>query len=74
MTDYLGWIGTGLLIAGIWLLGYKQRSALLFTAAGEAVWVVTAICREPFQLDLLLLSALFMVLTMKNWLQWGDDE
>ncbi len=72
MSDYLGWVGNVILLAAVYMLGYRWRHAFLLTAIGETVWCVPAYLIGRY--DMLFICAVFGAMAMRNWLMWADDQ
>lgn len=68
----MGWLGNILIVIGLWKLGYKHKSAFLFTAAGEAIWTGYAAYLQMW--DLAAVCVVFGVLAMRNWLMWSAPD
>jgi hypothetical protein len=66
----LPWIGIALIMVGLWQLGYKKRSAFLWTFTGEFLWIVSAFYRGIW--DLAFVSFVFLALAARNWVCWGQ--
>ena len=65
----MGWIGNIFIIAGLFLVGEKQRKAFLFTIIGELIWAVKSAYQA--QWDLLFVTLIFAALAGRNWFKWG---
>ncbi len=67
----LGYLGTVLIIAGIFGVGRKYRHALLFSAAGELAYMLRELAKWP-DVDgaLLLLVAVLLVIALDGWRRW----
>lgn len=66
------WIANAIIILGLWLIGYKWRHAFLFTAVGEALYLVWAFQNGMTELG--LLCVVFCFLAIRNWWKWGRIE
>ncbi len=71
MTDYLGWLGNAVLLAGVWALGHRWRHAFLLTFVGEAIWCVA--CVPIGRWDMLFICAAFGLMALRNWWLWGRE-
>lgn len=69
--EYIGWIGSILLILGMVLVGGKHRIGFLIGFLGELLWVVKSF--NTGQLDLLIICVLFCVIYVSNWFRWKNE-
>jgi hypothetical protein len=69
----LGLVGTGIILYGMYILGLRKRWGFLLMAVGNFVWLYVAAERVPFQLDLVITSAAFAGLSIRNWIVLGRD-
>lgn len=68
--EVIGWCGNGLLLTSAYLIGNKNRSAFLWTVAGELVWVgYSAYLGFP---SMVFICAVFAVMAARNWWKWGQ--
>lgn len=65
----IGWLGTLLLFAGVYGIGYKWRPSFWLMFCGEVLWCIKAY--QTSQLDLFVLAALFGMMDVLNWRKWG---
>ena len=65
----LGWIGTGLLLAGAWGVGNRARLAFLLSITGEAIWTANAYRRSDWALATVCVA--FGLVALRNFLAWG---
>lgn len=68
----MGWVGNIFLVIGIWLVGYKNRKAFIFSVLGESIWLAYSIKREMY--DLAFICVIFGGLAIRNWYLWGKKE
>ena len=75
MTQFmpvLPWLGIALIMIGLWQLGYKRRSAFIWTFVGESMWIISAFYREIW--DLAFVSFIFLALAVRNWFCWAPPK
>ena len=68
MIDYIGWVGSALLVLGMFFLGEKSRTGFVFAGIGEALWTYKSYATEQF--DLLVICVIFTLLYAFNWWKW----
>lgn len=68
----LPWVGIALIVVGLWQLGYKRRSAFIWSFVGESLWIISAFDRQIW--DLAIISFLFLGLAGRNWWCWRPKE
>lgn len=66
---FLGWGGTALLLLSSWQLGSKQRIGFVTMIVGEVAWIMKGVWLV--QLDLVVMCAVFTVLGIRNYINWG---
>ncbi len=71
MSELLGWVANLFLLAGFLLLGGKRRSAFLWTAVGEVLWVASYWLISRW--DMITLCTVFAVLALVNWWRWRPE-
>ncbi len=64
----MGWLGTGLLLLGTILLGFKLPEAWLISALGSASWLYKSI--RTRQTDLAITNVAFLALSLWNYACW----
>ncbi len=69
--NYLGWIGTALLVAGQCFVGERARLGFLIACLGELLWCVKAGWAQ--QIDLLVVCWIFSALYIWNYVKWGKS-
>ena len=68
----MGWIGNVFLVIGLWLVGYKNRKAFIYSIIGETIWTIYSIKRGMY--DLAFICIIFGGLAIRNWYLWGKKE
>ncbi len=61
----IGWIANFFLIFGVWLIGRKWKSAHLFMASGNFLYLIESIRIERY--DMIFLCSILGILSIKNW-------
>ena len=68
----MGWLGTVLILLGAWQIGHKKRVGFLWGLLGELAWAAQGAVTG--QLDLFLVSLIFVFMHVRNWKKWRDDD
>lgn len=68
----LSWLGTLLLLIGLWYVGAKKRWAFLFTIAGELLILVYSLHIRAWSIAFIGLT--FSWLAARNWYLWGKSD
>lgn len=68
----MGYLGSCLILIGMWLLGKKQREGFLFGVAGESCWFL----RGYYSVapDLMSLSIIFIIINIWNFYKWRKKD
>ena len=69
MSFLLSWTGNCFLIAGLWQMGDKHRSAFLLSFIGEIPWTIYAIKQHDWALAFICL--VFCGMAVRNWFKWS---
>lgn len=64
----MGWIANILVLIGTFLIGEKKRSAFLWMAVGELLWVVVGMSRR--ELDITVICVIFTAMAVWNYIKW----
>lgn len=70
--EYSGWIGTVLVMYGIWRLGKKKRSGFIWCILAGLLWTVKA--TYTYQIDLMTVEILIILTQIHAWWKWGKHE
>ena len=68
----LEWAATFCTLAGLWLLGYKDRRAFLVSLVANGLWITWAAPRETW--SLVVVNAAIAVLNVRAWLKWSPSR
>ncbi len=68
----LGWIANILIVLAIYQMGFKKRSAWLYSFLGNILWCWYAIELQLF--DMLFIDAVALTLAARNWFLWRDND
>ncbi len=66
------WVANVILIVGLFLVGERKRSAFVWTAAGEALWLGASLAEG--RLDMAFICAVFLVMAVVNYFKWGKKQ
>lgn len=69
MIDYLGWIGTAVMLCGAYLVGQRCRWGFVLCVFGNVSWAVIGATRGR-QMDLIVVSVAFAALYVRNFIHW----
>lgn len=64
----MGWIANILVLVGTFLVGEKKRTAFLWIAAGELLWVLVGVSRQ--ELDITVICIIFTIMALWNYIKW----
>lgn len=64
----MGWIGSLLLILGMWLVGSKKRSAFVFGVFGNLIWAIVGLQRNTP--DLWFIATIMTMFNARAWFKW----
>ncbi len=64
-----GFIGSTLILIGMWFIGRKNKFGFVLGLAGEACWFYRGIQTGLF--DLFVLSSVFAIMHIYNYIQWS---
>jgi hypothetical protein len=73
MSFIMGWIATGIMLYGSFLVGNKSKQGFLLQIVGNALWAVVGATRGP-QLDLIIVSLAFVGLYVRNFILWHNQD
>ncbi len=65
----MGWIGSTLIIIGIWLVGDKSMWGFVCGALGNAIWIYVGLIRGK-QYDLAVVAFVAAVLNLVGLFKW----
>lgn len=68
----LSWIGTLLLLIGLWYIGQKKRWAFIFTFFGELL--ILAYSLQIRAWSIAFIGVTFAGLAARNYVLWGKSE
>lgn len=71
MFTLLSWIGTALLLVGLWYIGHKKRWAFIFTFSGELLILIYSVHIRAWSIAFIGLT--FSGLAVLNWVRWGKQ-
>lgn len=71
MLVAIGWIGSGLIVSGLWALGNHARIGFLGTGLGSLVWCALAAMGGTG--SLVAVNAVAALLALKGWMQWDSQ-
>ena len=66
----LGWIGNIFIVLGLWGIGDKNRSALLFTMAGEGAYIVHTYRVHDW--PIFIAAWIFLLMAARAYVKWGQ--
>ena len=66
----IGWFANVFIVIGLWRIGYKDRSAFLWTIVGEVIWTGYAAYIGMHSLS--FICAVFAALAVRNYRKWGE--
>lgn len=72
MYTFLSWIGTALLLIGLWFIGLKKRWAFIFTFFGELLILLYSVHIRAWSIA--FIGATFSFLAARNWILWGKQN
>ncbi len=64
-----GFLGSGLILIGMWFIGKKNRFGFVLGLIGEGCWFYRGI--QTGLMDLFILSSVFAVMHIYNFWQWS---
>lgn len=65
----MGWLANAFILAGMYLIGEKNRHGFLCSIAGETIWTFRA--WQSGMIDLALICGIFCCVALYNWQKWG---
>ena len=65
----MGWVASGLILTGNWLIGSKKRAGFIMVAIGSVIWMFIALGLHMF--DLAVINAFAVIFMMRGWFKWG---
>lgn len=65
----VGWMGSFLLVLGMFFVGEKSRTGFVIAGIGEALWIYKSYATE--QWDLFVICVIFTGLYAWNFYKWG---
>lgn len=68
----MGWIANVLLIVSFWLMNNRQRSAFVWSFAGNFLWCVEGVTIGHVALT--SVCVVFMCLALHGWCKWGAER
>lgn len=71
MLSILTWLGNALIVAGLWGIGNHNRSAFLFSIAGESLWIAASYQRHDWAL--FSICWVFLVMAVRGYVLWGKE-
>lgn len=67
----LGWIGNVFIVAGLWGIGNKARSAFLLSIVGECLWIANALTKAgSADWALASICAVFALMAVRSYVKW----
>lgn len=72
MFTLISWLGTALLLVGLWFIGAKKRWAFIFTFFGELFILTYSIHIAAWSIA--FIGVTFSVLAARNWWLWGKAQ
>ena len=73
MLTLIGLLALTTLFYGQVLLGWKKRYSFLVMTIGNLIYVYVSLNRSPMEIDLLIPSTIFAIVSMRNWILWGRE-
>ena len=65
----LGWIGNAFIVAGLWGIGNKTRSAFVLSVIGESFWIANAYLRQDWALA--TICVVFAAMAVRSYIKWA---
>lgn len=68
----LTWIGNTFIVAGLWGVGNRNRSAFLLFITGESLWIAASYLRHDWAL--FSICWVFLLMALRGYWLWGKNE